>query len=196
LQVKRRRPLNRTVIRLEYSNPQIAMPAYRRYLTKLLADHTDAPYDDEKREFVEDIASALYERSDDLPPIEEWPQSVRYFYACYDLNYQVGNGGFAQAAYNVPELIPIALDAFRHFGHSNAVAHLERVITLLPSELADHDEKGFGNDETIGEVFEHFDESKLSELDEDIPDDFWVDARLQKLVEENRGEFASVDAMA
>lgn len=171
------------------------MTVYRRYLTKILTDHTDAPYDNEKREFVEDIASALYERYDDMPPIETWPQCVRYFYACYDMNYQVGNGGFAQAAYNVPELIPIALEAFDHFGHNNAAALLRKVVALLPNEVTEHDEKGFGADETIGEVFAHFEESKMAEFDEDVPDEFWVDDRLQQLVEENRADFISVDSM-
>ena len=33
-------------------------------------------------------------------------------------------------------------------------------------------------------------------LDEQIPDNFWVDDRLQKLVEENRNEFLSIDVLA
>ena len=70
-------------------------------ISKLLSEHQDSPYDPEKREFVEDIASALYERYEDLPSISDWPTVVRYFFACYDLNYQVGNGGFAQATQRI-----------------------------------------------------------------------------------------------
>ena len=112
------------------------MSSYRRNFSKLLADHKDAPYDPDHREFVENIASALYERYEDLPPILEWPKAVRYFYACYDLNFQVGNGGFAQAAYNVPELFPIAAEAFDYFGHHEAAQLCRTAISMLPSELA------------------------------------------------------------
>ncbi len=43
------------------------MSSYRRNFSKLLADHKDGPYDPEHREFVENIASARYERYEDLP---------------------------------------------------------------------------------------------------------------------------------
>jgi hypothetical protein len=95
------------------------MAKHRRSLAKILADHVDAPYDPEHREFVEYIAFALYERHKDFP---RWPESVRFFYACYDLNVQVGNGGFAQAAYNVPHLLPVAQKAFERFGRRKAAA--------------------------------------------------------------------------
>jgi hypothetical protein len=171
------------------------MSKYRYSLTALLASHEDAPYDCEKGRFVEQIASALYERYEDMPPISVWPQSVRYFYACYDINFQVGNGGFAQAAYNVPELIPIALEAFEHFECKDAIKLLRNVIDALPNELSEHDAKGFGYDETLEEVFEHFASSDLSAFDEDLPEDFWVVPRLQRLIEENRQDFASVDSL-
>ena len=80
-------------------------------------------------------------------------------------------------------------------GECNRLALLRKVIALLPNELAEHNEKGFGSDESIGEVFARFAESKLLEFDEDLPEDFWVDDRLQRLVEENRSDFQSVDSM-
>ena len=169
------------------------MSSNRYSFSKLLSEHQDSPYDPEKREFVEDIASALYERYEDLPSISDWPTVVRYFFACYDLNYQVGNGGFAQAAYNVPELFPIAVEAFEYFGHQEAAQLCRTAISMLPPELAEHFEKGLADSPDLQEVFDHFDDSAMQTLDEQIPDNFWVDDRLQQLVEQNRNEFLSID---
>ncbi len=172
---------------------KIIMSSYRRNFATIFAGHTDAPYDPEHREFVENIASALYERYEDLPPIEQWPKSVRYFYACYDLNFQVGNGGFAQAAYNVPELIPMAKEAFDHFGCQHAAELCRKAVSLLPAELVEHLEKGLTDTDSLQDVFDHFNESAMAELDETIPDEFWVDDKLQELVQKNRADFESID---
>ncbi|MEO1618380.1 MAG: DUF4375 domain-containing protein [Planctomycetota bacterium] len=172
------------------------MNSYRQTFSKLLADHKDAAYDPEHREFVESIASALYERYEDLPPILEWPKAVRFFYACYDLNFQVGNGGFAQAAYNAPELFPIAAEALDDFGHKEAAQLCRTAISMLPSELAEHLNKGLTETPDLQDVFDHFDESAMEALDERTPDNFWVDDRLQKLVEDNRDEFLSIDSIS
>jgi hypothetical protein len=171
------------------------MSAYRRRFLKILADHKDGPYDPEHREFIENIASALYERYEDLPPISDWPKAVRFFYACYDLNYQVGNGGFAQAAYNVPELFQIAAEAFEYFGHQEAAQLCRTAISMLPSELAEHLDKGLTEAPDLQDLFDHFDESAMQTLDDQTPDNFWVDARLQQLVEENRDDFLAMDSM-
>lgn len=168
------------------------MDKFRHSLVSLLADHTDAPYDPEYREFIEDVADALYERHEQFP---RWPESVRDFYAIYDLNFQVGNGGFAQAAYNVPHLIFAAQAAFERLGRSNAARLCERTVTMLPAEMAEHAAKGFVGEETIEEVFAHFSDSELAALDHDLPDEFWVDDALQALVERQRGEFESVDRL-
>lgn len=172
------------------------MTEYGRQFKDILSAHTDGPYDPEHREFVEDIASALYERYDDMPPMSDWPQSVLYFYACYDLNFQVGNGGWAQAAYNVPELFPIAEQAFQDFGLSQAAEHCRLAVSMLPAELAEQLRKGVTDTDDLQDVFDHFDDSAMEQLDEQTPDEFWADDRLQQLVEENREDFLSVDSMA
>jgi hypothetical protein len=166
------------------------MAKHRRSLVKILADHKDAPYNPEHREFIENIASALYERHECCP---RWPESVRFFYACYDLNYQVNNGGFAQAAYNVPQLIPVAQKAFEQFGRKKAAALCERALSMLPAELAEQLAKGFTGTESLEDVFDHFDESALAKLDKRVPEEFWADDKLQELVQQNRKDFEKVD---
>jgi hypothetical protein len=167
------------------------MAEYRLSLAKILADHVDAPYDPEHRAFIEKIASALYERYRDFP---RWPESVRFFYACYDLNAQVLNGGFAQAAYNVPQLIPVAQKAFERFGGMKAAALCQKAMTMLPTELAEHLEKGFHTGaESLQDVFDHFAESAMAELNESVPEEFCADDKLQELVQQNRKDFEAVD---
>lgn len=119
---------------------------------------------------------------------------MQFFYACYDLNCQVGNGGFAQAAYNVPQLIPVAQKAIECFGRSEAASLCKEALSRLPVELAAHLAKGFTGYDSLEDVFEHFNESDMADLDERIPTEFWVDEQLQDLVEKNREDFESVDA--
>ncbi|MGN6546352.1 MAG: DMP19 family protein [Aureliella sp.] len=177
------------------SESRLHMSNYRYDISEILDEHVDGPYDPEEREFIEEIASALYERVDDMPAVEQWPAPVKYFYACYEFNYQVGNGGFAQAAFNVPGLFPIATQAFEHLGLVDAAQLCRRATAMLPQEIAAHLEKGILDTDSLEEVFEHFDDSPLAELDEDIPEEFWADAELQKLVEDNREAFLAIDAL-
>lgn len=170
------------------------MAEYRHSLVKILADHVDAPYDPEHPEYIECVAAALCERHEQFL---EWPPSVRMFYVCYEIMYQVGNGGFAQAAYNVPELLPIAQTAFERFGCWQAAELCGRAVSMLPAELQEHFAKGLRADRrTIADVFEHLSESQMTDLDKDVPGEFWVDDKLQELVEQNRKDFQSVDSIS
>ena len=55
--------------------------------------------------------------------------------------------------------------------------------------------KGFTGSESLEDVFEHFSESDMADLDERITMDFWADDQLQDLVQKNRKDFESVDAI-
>jgi hypothetical protein len=120
---------------------------------------------------------------------------VRQFYALYDFNFQVGNGGFAQAAYNVPYLFPIVLNTFENLGLEDAAAICRKALAMLPGEIKSQIEKGIIDTDSLEDVFEHFDDSELAELDEAIPDEFWADDKLQQLAQENQDAFLSIDSM-
>ena len=171
------------------------MSGYRHDFQKIFASHVNGPYDPEHRKFIEKIPSALYERLEDMPPFEDWPTPVRQFYAVYDFNFQVGNGGFAQAAYNVPELFSVALDAFEQFKLPKAAAICRQALAMLPQEISTQIEKGVIDSDSLEDVFEHFDDSEMSQLDESIPDEFWADDKLQELAETNPDAFLSIDSM-
>jgi hypothetical protein len=166
------------------------MANHRYSLAKILRGHVDAPYDPKHREFIEQIASALYERHEQFA---QWPESVRLFYACYDINHQVGNGGFAQAAYNAPELLPVAQKAFEKFGSKQAADLCQSAVSMLPAELQQHIAKGLRERPSLPDVFDHFNESEMAKLDDNLPQEFWADDKLQELVQQNRKDFESAD---
>ena len=158
---------------------------FRRYI----GDNSDQPPED----ISEDVADAIYERVDDLGPIAEWPNAVRNFHVLYTLIAQVENGGMAQAAYNIPELLPRAVHAFHELDCKNAADFCSKAVALLPRELSEHTNKGIEVTDSIGDVFAHFKESDMARLNEQIPDDFWVEERLGQYAIENREQFISLD---
>lgn len=173
----------------------VFMSNYRYDIQKIFSEHTPGPYDPENRRFIEQIASALYERLEDLPPLEQWSEGVRKFFVLYEFNYQVGNGGFAQAAYNTPNLFPMALDAYESLGCHEAAALCRRAWEKLPAELTSQIEKGIVDTDSLEDVFEHFDDSEMSELDGTIPDEFWADDVLQGVAEKHVDEFLMLDTL-
>lgn len=144
----------------------------------------------------ESVGDALYERLDDLGPIAGWPSAVRNFHVLQSLVNQVGNGGMAQAAYNIPELLPLAIQAYSELGCSNAAEFCSKAVRMLPNELKEQINKGIVDTNSIGDVFAHFNDSEFAGLNDKIPDDFWVEERLNEYAVSNREHFISLDSMA
>ena len=169
------------------------MPEYQSSFIEILESIPDPPDSQEHYDIAEDVAQAIYERLDDLPAINMWEAPLRNFFALYELNCQVGNGGFAQASYNVPELFPLAEQAFIELGCNNAAKLCRQAIEILPQEIREHSEKLIDQATDIGLVFEHFEVSEMANLDAMIPDEFWVEERLSNYVLKNRQHFLSLD---
>jgi len=166
---------------------------YRSFV-ELFAEHGDKPEDPDDRSLIEAIACAIYDRfQDNYPDVNEWPQPVRYFYGCHDLMHQIGNGGFAQAAYNDPDLFVIAEEAYKHFQRPKAAAICREAISMLPQEFQMYYDKRLKEYPDLEEVFEHFNDSPMQELDERIPDEFWIDFELQKYARQHRAEIEAMD---
>lgn len=90
------------------------------------------------------------------------PVAVRHYFASRYVEWEVGNGGFAQAAFNVPHLFADAREAYASLGLPEAaelIATAERLIAEGHAQFG-ADPKG-----DIGELFEEFAESALAELD-------------------------------
>jgi hypothetical protein len=67
---------------------------------------------------------------------------------------------------------------------------------MLPAELQQHLAKGLRDRPSLPDVFDHFDDSEMAKLDENLPAEFWAEDKLQELVEQNRKDFESVDSLA
>ena len=169
------------------------MPSYETSFAGIFAEIPEPHNPAEHYDIAEDIAQTIYERVDDLPPLVEWDAPVRNFFSLYDLNFQVGNGGLAQAALNTPELFPLAEKAFTDLGHNDAARLCRRVMEMLPHDAADRSAKGVDETTSVGDVFEHFKESEIASLDADIPDEFGVEERLSDYVLTNRKPFLSLE---
>ena len=135
----------------------------------------------------------LCERIGNLDDLRKYPREVGIYFASRYLEWEVGNGGFAQAAYNIPEWFEAAAQGYEALGKPKAVALIREAQQLLPEELSTLRDKGLLNETTIEEVFEHFRESEMAALDDKIPkDEWWIDNERVDYVRKHRGFFRSV----
>ena len=135
------------------------MPPIRRSFVKVFADFPPTNTKEGDRQFTEAMASTIYARvRAGEPAIDTWPQAVRFFYGCYHFMYQISNGGFAQAAYNSPELFSVIDKAYELFNCRRAKSLIELAISLLPAEGAEHDAKALHATRDLQAEFEVMDQ--------------------------------------
>jgi hypothetical protein len=106
------------------------------------------------------------------------PGEVSTYYASRLLQWEVGNGGFAQAAYNVPEWFSHAARGYDELGHPEFAKLIRQAQSLIPA------------DPNILESVE----SQLEEVDESLSSVEWEidDARIA-FVKQHRESFVCLD---
>jgi hypothetical protein len=128
---------------------------------------------------------------------EELPKPVIDFYASRRIEWDVGNGGFAQAAYNMPEWFEAAAHGYDAIGHAEAAEFIRRALAIAKGEggiVARLKRRGAG----IGAIFKSFRESSLKSLGEDLPDtlkkiSWWATAERLAYVRQNRSAFLALE---
>jgi hypothetical protein len=146
-----------------------------------------------KSEFDDALWILLQDKIFSIEDASSFPRPVILYFASRYVQWDVGNGGFAQAAFNVPEWFELALEWYRLMGKASSASLLEEAIRLLPEEKAELDGKGL-RDGTIAEVFEHFDQSRMSALDKRIVSEDWeVDEERVEYVRKNRDAFRGIN---
>jgi len=117
------------------------------------------------------------------------PEPVWVYLASRWLEWEVGNGGFPQAAYNIPDWFELGESAYRKLGLDAAAALIARARGMITTG----ESRGFIA-RRIGELFAQFRESKLAELDAELDSVGWwaEDVRLA-YVRSNRAAFRSLD---
>jgi Domain of unknown function (DUF4375) len=95
------------------------------------------------------------------------PSRVVNYYASRRVEWDVGNGGFAQAAYNMYEWFPAAAEGYTALGLPEAAALIKRAYDLAQAErrvIGKLKRRRAG----ISSIFKSFRESSLAELDNQL----------------------------
>jgi len=116
------------------------------------------------------------------------PLPVQYFFASRYMEWEVGNGGFAQAAFNIPQLFEAARLGYLALDLPAAADLIAQAQALISNGHA-----RFSQDVDIGELFDEFAESALAELDGKVDDaGWWATERRSAYAVANREAFGRV----
>jgi len=157
-----------------------------------LLDHDEAsPL--EWSTFDDELWMLLSDRFVDPVELENFPHAVAVYLASRWLECEVGNGGFAQAAYNIPQWFEMAAIGYAALGKPKAVALIVEALRMLSDERDALERKGLLKASTIHDVFRHFSESDMAALDSRIPEDeWWIDEERVAYVRKNRIDFRGI----
>jgi len=125
------------------------------------------------------------------------PSPVVNYYASRRMEWDVGNGGFAQAAYNMYEWFPAAAEGYTALGLPKAAALIKRAYDLTQAErgvVGKLKRRRAG----IASIFKSFRESSLAELDKQLIGhlnavDWWALAPRLTYVRLHRDAFRSLE---
>ena len=114
---------------------------------------------------------------------------VRDYTASRYMEWEVGNGGFAQAAYNIPEWFDAAAQGYQALGLPLAAARIREAEALMNAAKAAFTR---GPEASIENVFSEFAENELSKLDDNLGALGWwaINERIA-YVRANRSAFAA-----
>lgn len=119
--------------------------------------------------FDDQLWACLISESGPLKPSEFEP-AVRTYVASWIIEGDVGNGGFAQAAYNNSQWFEDAAIAYEAMGLPLAGERIRKAMSLIADGAANFTrDPGVG----IGEVFAEFCESALSDLNKGLEEIGW-----------------------
>ncbi len=143
--------------------------------------------------FDDELWLLLSDRITHPSELENYPPPVAVYLASRWLEWEVGNGGFAQAAYNIPEWFESAASGYAALGKPKAVALIREALQMLSQERETLKRKGLLVDTTIEQVFEHFSDSDMASLDGHIPEDeWWADEERVEYVRKHRHSFRGI----
>jgi hypothetical protein len=125
--------------------------------------------------------------------LDSYQPPVGVYLASRWLEWEVGNGGFAQAAFNIPEWFEAAAIGYAALGKPKAVALIKEALQMLSNERDSLRRKGLLNKPTLHGLSRHFKESDIATLDARIPaDEWWIDEERVAYVRKNRDAFRGI----
>lgn len=102
----------------------------KRPLQEILEDDAKTAIPDD--DLDDAVWLALCEKITGPEYLQRFPFPVTVYYASRLLQWEVGNGGFAQATFNVPEWFELAAVGYRSLGKTVAESIILEVKRLLP----------------------------------------------------------------
>jgi hypothetical protein len=124
----------------------------------------------------------------------DFPEPVIVYWATGLMEYNVFNGGFAQAAYNIPDWFVLAAIGYEQLGRPIAAGRIRQAAGLALTEQARVSWLKRRRAE-IRAIFAHFRGSALKDLAKDLSEIGWdVTAARIQLDRAHRAVFASLDA--
>jgi hypothetical protein len=120
------------------------------------------------------------------------PEQAWVYLASRWMEWEVGNGGFPQAAYNIPDWFELGEAAYRKLGLDAAAGLIARARTLIAKGET---RGGSFAALDIGNLFAQFRESELAKLDDELDAvDWWADEVRLAYVRQNRAAFRELEA--
>lgn len=146
---------------------------------------------DARDELEKDFDTALWglmcDRVSSLQDLYRWPEPVRVYYASRLLEWEVLNGGFAQAAMNIPEWFEEAAKGYSALGKTQCAELIRRAAETAAREFSRMQAaKG-----TIETAFAYFDEGVFDEFDAQLDAlGWWAEEERIDYVRRNRDAFS------
>lgn len=128
---------------------------------------------------------------DGQPAVDDLPDSLLVHYATRLLEWDVGNGGFAQAAMNIPEWFETAAKGYEILGKAELAAFVREAAEVAESEESRIDEARAGG---LEDAFEYFREGVFDRFDGRLDEVGWWNNDQARLayVKEHRDELSAL----
>jgi hypothetical protein len=150
----------------------------------------------EEADFDDQLWLFLCQRITTPADCATWPEPVGTYFASRLLEWDVANGGFAQAAFNIPEWFDAAAMAYDRLGLPDAAALIRRAIPIVEGERTQRRALKRAR-ATIAKVFQSFRESSLAELDWELDAvGWWATAARVAYARRHRTAFLAIDRPA
>lgn len=142
-------------------------------LTALLDADAKTPLDAD--DFDEELWLLLTKKIDRPDDLTKYPAAVGVYFASRCVQWEVDNGGFVQAAENVPAWFPLAASGYQTLGKPKSAALITKAMAILRT----------ASDDSL--------ESQLEALNKEIPADEWsIDGDRVEYARKHRRDFALV----
>lgn len=141
-------------------------------------------------DFDSELWFLLIEKIDTVRDLLKFPRPVQVYYASRLMEWEVANGGFAQAAMNIPEWFSPAVSAYRELGKPGCADLILKAQSAARKDWIKIILAKF----TIETAFSYFSEKKFSRLEVKLDEvGWWSDWDRVDYVRRHRDVFCTLD---